>query len=173
VADAPDAIWLSQAGRDFNMHARCRRADGSPRVDTLLITGLDIDARLLREVSTARLLAIAGSYLPDAHAKGPQHLARIENKLAELLAALAEPRLHLEAPPAGEPRAPLTRPDGTDPAGFSRRVAAAYREVVGTSSTPAKLLADEAGVPVTTVHRWIREARRAGYLEPARKGRAG
>jgi hypothetical protein len=69
-------------------------------------------------------------------------------------------------------RPALTRPDGTDPEGFSRRVAQAYKEAVVTTSTPAKVLAAEAGVPVTTVHRWIRDARRLGLLEPARKGRA-
>lgn len=72
-----------------------------------------------------------------------------------------------------EPRAPLTRPDGTDPDGFSRRVAAAYREAYKRTRTPAKALAEEAGVPVTTVHRWVREARRSGHLPKARRGRAG
>ncbi len=70
-------------------------------------------------------------------------------------------------------RKPLTRPDGTDPEGFSRRVAQAYAEAVATTPHPAKVLADEAGVPVTTVHRWILEARRRGFLPRARKGRAG
>lgn len=65
-------------------------------------------------------------------------------------------------------REPLARPDGTDPDGFSRRVAEAYRAAVVTTSKPAKVLADEAGVPVTTVHRWIREARQRGHLKPGR-----
>lgn len=70
-------------------------------------------------------------------------------------------------------RKPLARPDGSDPEAFSRRVAEAYGEAVAATSTPAKVLAEEAGVPVTTVHRWIREARQRGFLPPARKGRAG
>ena len=73
-----------------------------------------------------------------------------------------------------ETRQPLTRPDGTDPEGFSRRVAQAYREAVRASPhTPAKAMADEAGVPVTTVHRWVRDARRLGLLTPTRKGSTG
>jgi hypothetical protein len=64
----------------------------------------------------------------------------------------------------------LTRPDGTDPAGFSARVAAAFLEAHALSSSPAKILAQEAGVPVGTVHRWIRDARRAGHLPPVTKG---
>jgi transposase len=39
---------------------------------------------------------------------------------------------------------------------------------------PAQTIAEANGVPVTTVHRWIREARRRGSLPPARgKGQAG
>lgn len=71
------------------------------------------------------------------------------------------------------PREPLARPDGTDPDAFSLRVAKAYNALVVTTSAPAKAIADEAGVPVGTVHRWIREARQRGHLPPARKGRAG
>ncbi len=37
----------------------------------------------------------------------------------------------------------------------------------------AVVLAKEADVPVGTVHRWILEARRRGFLPPARQGRAG
>lgn len=70
-------------------------------------------------------------------------------------------------------REPLCRPDGTDPAGFSRRVAEAYREAVPVTHRPAALLAEEAGVPVTTVHRWIREARVRGFLPPGRRGQPG
>lgn len=74
---------------------------------------------------------------------------------------------------AGSPRKPPRRPDGTNPEAFYRQVAQAYSEAVVTTSKPAKVLADEAGVPVGTVHRWIREARRRGCLPPARQGRAG
>lgn len=57
------------------------------------------------------------------------------------------------------------------PADFA--LSRAYGEYVAESNAPAKEIAGEAGVPVTTVHRWIREARRRGFLPPARKGRAG
>jgi hypothetical protein len=70
-------------------------------------------------------------------------------------------------------RNPLTRPDGSDPDGFSRRVAEAYYEAVVVTTKPATVLAEEAGVPVTTVHRWIRDARQRGHITAARKGRAG
>ena len=78
-----------------------------------------------------------------------------------------------KASPARRKRPPLTRPDGTDPEGFSQRFATAYSDAAIESRAPAKILAEEAGVPVGTVHRWVREARQRGYLPPARKGRAG
>lgn len=63
----------------------------------------------------------------------------------------------------------LTRPDGSNPAAFALAVAGAYREAVAEDrDRPAKLIAEASGVPVTTVHRWIREARRVGALEPAK-----
>ena len=67
----------------------------------------------------------------------------------------------------------LPRPDGSDPATFYRSVADAYNATVLHSSHPARLMAEQAQVPVGTVHRWIAEARRRGFLPPARKGRAG
>lgn len=67
----------------------------------------------------------------------------------------------------------LTRPNGVNPEGFYQIVAANYLSAVRTSQRPAAVLAEQAGVPVATVHRWIAETRRRGLLPPARKGRAG
>jgi hypothetical protein len=74
---------------------------------------------------------------------------------------------------AREPRQPLARPDGSNPDAFYQQVAEAYRDVLQTNRKVAKALADEANVPVGTVHRWVLEARRRGFLPPARQGRAG
>lgn len=73
-------------------------------------------------------------------------------------------------PHADVPRRTLSRP-GTDPAFYSH-VATAYRQYAETGA-PAKTIADEAGVPVTTAHRWVREARQRGFLPPARRGKVG
>jgi DICT domain-containing protein len=70
-------------------------------------------------------------------------------------------------------REPLTRPDGSNPGAFYRQVAEAYRDVVQDHRNVAVVLAKEADVPVGTVHRWIMEARRRGFLPAARVGRAG
>jgi hypothetical protein len=70
-------------------------------------------------------------------------------------------------------RTPLNRPDGSNPDAFYRQVAEAYRDAVQDHRNVAVVLAKEANVPVGTVHRWIVEARRRGFLPPARVGRAG
>jgi hypothetical protein len=67
----------------------------------------------------------------------------------------------------------LPRPNGSNPDAFYQQVAEAYRDVVQTTPKVAKVLAEEANVPVGTVHRWIMEARRRGFLPAARQGRAG
>lgn len=74
-----------------------------------------------------------------------------------------------EAPP------PLPRRTrGTpDPEEFARLLARHYRYQVKRTSSPAKAIADEHGVPVSRVHRWIREARELQILPPGRQGRAG
>ena len=70
-------------------------------------------------------------------------------------------------------RPAITRPDGSDPEAFYRNVAIAYRQYATGTKAPARAIADEAGVPVTTVHRWVREARQRGFLPQGRRGRVG
>lgn len=69
--------------------------------------------------------------------------------------------------------APLTRRKGVDTETFYELVGAHYRWHAAVSHKPAARMAEAAGVPVTTVHRWVREARLRGHLPPARKGKAG
>lgn len=59
------------------------------------------------------------------------------------------------------------------PDSFYEEMAARYQGLTFLGEPPAKMIAEQAGVPVTTVHRWVREARRRGFLGPARKGAAG
>jgi hypothetical protein len=63
------------------------------------------------------------------------------------------------------------RPDGTDD--WYRRFAEvlAFAKQHGHARAPATFLAERNGVPVTTVHRWTREARRRGYLPPDPRGK--
>ncbi len=152
-------------GSDAAALVHTKIVEGRRVIDRLVIIGPDITAATLRKLPMGPL---------TAYAERGQHVAG--NKIRRLDGAIyglnADGAIDVAfAKPKA--RAPLTRPDGTDPVGFSRRVAAAYNEAVLSTSTPAKMLAAEAGVPVTTVHRWVRDARRLGLLPPARKGRAG
>jgi hypothetical protein len=70
----------------------------------------------------------------------------------------------------------ITRPPRNDPGeleAFYRRVGIAYRTYARMGQHPAPSIAMEADVPVTTVHRWVREARRRGHLPPGRQGQVG
>jgi hypothetical protein len=55
---------------------------------------------------------------------------------------------------------------------FLVHVASAYAQAVGEGS-PAKVIAEQAKVPIRTVHGWISQARKRGHLPPGRPGRAG
>jgi hypothetical protein len=62
---------------------------------------------------------------------------------------------------------------GAKPDEFYRRVGEIYGKAAVVSTQPAKDLAVAWELPTTTVHRWIREARRRGHLPPAEQGRRG
>jgi hypothetical protein len=68
------------------------------------------------------------------------------------------------------PPAPAKGPKGD---GFYRFVGEVYGKAATVSTRPAAELAKAWEVPVTTVHRWVREARRRGHLPPAEPGRRG
>lgn len=62
---------------------------------------------------------------------------------------------------------------GRYPDEFYEGIARVYTNLVAESERPAADIADANHVPVTTVHRWIKEARRRGFLAAGRRGRAG
>lgn len=101
---------------------------------------------------------------------------RSEHLTAEALRrgiSLARIEASLNSPAGDETRDQLRRPDKSNPERFYAQVAAAYRHYATQTRAPARAIADEAQVPVTTVHRWIREARIRNLLPPGHKGRAG
>lgn len=56
---------------------------------------------------------------------------------------------------------------------FYEDIARSYQRLSRSSRRPAADLAEQHGVPVTTAHRWIKEARRRGILPAGRPGKAG
>jgi hypothetical protein len=134
----------------------------------------------LRSVPLARIETLANTN-PDfrPHLKGTeQHpisdaFDQVQRQANRVMLDNAHRKAREPQTPPQAGRAPLTRPDGKDPDAFYERVAEAYREMVQTHRNVAVALAEEANVPPGTVHRWVLEARRRGFLPPARQGRVG
>lgn len=179
-------MWVSIAAPPGGgTHMRLRDADGRVVVDAVYVHGPEITATVLQAVPVSHLELIA-NLMPGINLFDLTAVMQFgtEYPLTEESPAAGEPSLaDLRAMAPGAParfaliepvkRSQLKRPDGTDPAGFSERVAAAYREYAMQTRAPAIKIAEEAGVPVATVRSWIREARRRGKLPPGRKGKAG
>ncbi len=146
---------------------------GGRRVITRLIVAAEpLDSAVVKMLPAGRIESIAN--MPWVR----EALARMDadpDPLTEAVGAALSMRavVDMGSPPRQATRAPLRRPDGSDPDGFYSGVAEAYNEALERTSAPAPTLAAEAGVPVPTARRWIAEARRRGLLGPARKGRAG
>lgn len=76
-----------------------------------------------------------------------------------------------EAPRARTPRRTLKAPAGARyPDSFYEKVAEQYLAAAAASARPAAELAERSDVPVSTVHRWVKEARRRGLLPRGRRG---
>lgn len=189
-----DMLFLTSSGPHYWAELRLP-GDAPPRVlvklerrgdryaCTRLIIDGELDSQTLRKIPMARIeatatMAATTKFIDESLRQQQPDLLDEEFERMEVVLDVyfSHPRQKQERPSsgaAGHRREPLTRPDGTDPEGFSRRVAEAYVEAASATRAPATVLAEEAGVPVTTVHRWVREARQRGHLPPARKGRAG
>ena len=177
--------WVSLPGPGGagGVHARLRHQDGRVVVTELYIHGGPITAQTLRSIPMGRIEAMANTPFAPMESHGNVDGVVLSGPLVFLNSIGPERDVSMtelrdrvpvnRSADRSQPRDPLQRPDGTDPDAFSRTVADAYNAAVRETSAPAKALADEAGVPRTTVHRWIREARQRGHLPPARKGRAG
>ncbi len=77
-------------------------------------------------------------------------------------------------PPGRGERLQLGVPDSRPyPDAFYARVTDAYRYLVDNRQAPAPALAEANNVPVTTVHRWVREARKRGIMNAASHGKVG
>lgn len=145
----------------------------------LVLTGLRIEgtpsAELLRAIPVGRIEAAANAQL--AAVEAVSGTTPIVNSRARPVAPpvaedvgweMVEPSLAVtRATPADAPRL-RGRPDI-----FYREVADVYLTFAQASPRPACDLADRHGVPVSTAHRWVKEARRRGFLPPGRPGKSG
>ncbi|MET7431974.1 hypothetical protein ABZT16_23775 [Streptomyces flaveolus] len=167
--------WPDQPG--VRLLALTAEKNGRRVVDQLVIRGADrVDSATLKSIPIGWLEGVINiDQNARALAAEAESSTRLDLALAEveLLVDEMTAKRTTAAPKSGSKREPLQRPTGTDPNFFYRQVAEAYNDVLRTTSVIAPVLAEEAGVPVATVRRWIQEARRRGFLPPARQGRAG
>ncbi len=171
--------WMTLAAPEGGLHVRFRERDGRLVVTDLYLHADKITSDLLRSISISQLEARVNTPSSmDIAAQIVAETARLEqpsppppDPTMESLRRRYE-GLRRDLPPPPE-RTPLRRPTGMSPDEFYPLVAEAYAEYAQRTRAPAKEIAAEADVPVTTAHRWIREARRRGFLPPARRGRAG
>lgn len=167
--------WVSLPGAEGakGLHVRVRLADDGRMVITdLFLHGDELNSEMLRGISISRLEAQLHQVMRADWAQGGKYNTADDDvtlrKLRARVRSISAQRLV-----SALDRKTLSRPDGQDPDEFYRLVARAYSDYAAQSNAPAKALAEEAKVPTTTAHRWVREARRRGLLPPARKGRAG
>ncbi|MEV6928751.1 hypothetical protein AB0M46_30260 [Dactylosporangium sp. NPDC051485] len=145
----------------------------------MVLAGLRIDgtptAELLRAIPVGRIEAAANAQLAAVEALGgttPAVSTRprpVAPPVAEDVGwEMVEPSLAVPRAAPREAERMRGRPDV-----FYRQVADVYLTYAQASHRPACDLADEHGVPVSTAHRWVKEARRRGFLPPGRPGKSG
>jgi hypothetical protein len=174
--------WRQEPPLPGPVFVRIAAAEGG----RLVLAGLRIDAEptaeLLRAIPVGRIEAVANAQLTvvddvivstappgprDAPAARPPRLVPAGWETPDPSRA-ATRRAHSRPVRLDIGWAGRGRPDT-----FYGDVAKAYLDLAQSSARPAVELAEANGVPVTTAHRWIKEARRRGFLPPGRPGKAG
>jgi hypothetical protein len=196
VGDGNDTLaqagerWIAAPGPLDGGGMRIRvtpQANGRRLITGVYVFGPEVTASVLQEVPVSRLdlyLNLSDRKLPflvtldEISRLGDMGLTAHEAKpgmtVEDLEALNGSATLEPLTPSPRPKREQLTRPGkNTDPAVFYAKVAEIYREYALLGHAPAVRMHEEADVPVTTVHRWVREARRRGFLPPGRKGKAG
>jgi hypothetical protein len=142
---------------------------GRLEVTELFIAQDHVTGSTLREVPLGRIEAIANN--PKIKPALLEHIVREADQVAEeMYAQFADlvPEGWQSFRPARRPRLRLRIPTSRrKPNEFYMQVADAFGWLSQSSARPAQDLAETNNVPVSTVHRWVKEARRRGYLGPA------
>jgi hypothetical protein len=174
--------WISSAVDDgTTVHLKVGRHEHRVVVKALVLTGDEITTDTLRSVHPARILsALRGAEIDFGTADDGRHYVLDGDAFLQLSSLSPPPSSpptvdELAArrprrPAKAKKRKPLGRPDGTDPDRFYEAVAAAYASAAAETNRVVQVLADENDVPVETVRRWVKEARRRKKLAPGRRG---
>lgn len=159
-AEAPVVVRMGEAKQNLAIIEVYLPPDDRPYTDGRL-----------RQVTLDRVNALANEPLSQVIIR-----RLIKHKRRPSLEAAAK-RFLADGPPSLD-KAPsarlVSRPSGRPyPSDFYQEVALIYRRLAETERDPATQIAVANDVPVTTVHRWIREARDRGFLGRAQAGRRG
>lgn len=158
------------------------RVDGVPGVEEVEIRVAEtsggrfaiVEIRLDASVITADVMRAIPIGKIEAGINGPGVVDDIRD-----LASLPNPGRFVSAGEFERPasrwagRAQLKVPaERKKPDEFYARVARLFSELSLRDSSPAVTIARANDVPPSTVHRWVKEARRRGLLAPGQRGRA-
>lgn len=147
------------------MVVRLERTAGRWASTALVVSARQLDSRIMKDAARSVTNVVDALNANPGYSFG--ELGDVGHLLDEALAEVVKAENY--APPPRTDREPLTRPDGTDPDGYARKVAEAYADAVSQRRSPAEALAEETGAPIATARGWIREARRRGALPPGRR----
>jgi hypothetical protein len=144
-----------------------------PATDRLVIVEVELTATVEHPIDTERWRRVPLGFLEQL-ANLPDHRRVLERKRRGTPVPLDLAKALLPGTMADYQLPERALNGGRYPDDFYGVVAATYHRAVLRRLAPAQTIAEANDVPVTTVHRWIREARRRGLLPPARaRGQAG
>jgi hypothetical protein len=141
------------------------------------LSGLRIDgtpsADLLRAIPVGRIEATANAQLAATYEPEHSHNGE-ESSISTRARPVNPPDGGVEGWQTTDPHRAITRARRANKTDiFYQQIAEVYLDLAQGSHRPASDIADTHGVPVTTAHRWVKEARRRGFLPPGRPGKTG
>lgn len=160
-----DGWWRYSGDHPEEIEARFARREGRLEISELLIRAEGgVSSVVLRRIPLGQLEALANS--------DPE---RIDASLGDRMIAVSDSgvgtdRVQIRRRP-GRLKVPETR---KYPDQFYLDVARLYlAHAARVGRGAAKAVAQESGVPLSTAHRWVKEARQRGLLPPGVPGRSG
>jgi ABC-type amino acid transport substrate-binding protein len=167
--------WVEYRTEDADLYLRFQDRDGRLRVFEMVwapdapITGDTLRALQLGRIEAAvNRPALAENLRASLDRPGPDLRRALSRDVKQVSSHAVVPRYEVA------PVVPVPEGRGKYPDSFYRRVADRYSALQASGERDvARQIADANEVPLTTVHRWVKEARRRGFLPPGRRGKAG